>query len=227
MSQSQIVWSHPQLAMSRPSGLQATANTRSVCPASVSRTRRLSTSHSLTVRSQLPLARVLLSGAKASPVTPVVCSVSLCTQGVGWVFCLSHPRICPSKLPLASRLPSGLQASAYTGPLWPERVWRCVPDVASQSRTVASFPPLASVHPSGAKVRLWMLVVCQLVQSKAPLSMSHSVMAPFQLPVARVRPSGLKARAASVSVCACQARCRSLPPCRHTRAFPHLLPAAQ
>jgi hypothetical protein len=79
----------------------------------------------------------------------------------------------------------------------------------------------------GGKVRHSMLSVNQLVQSKAPLSMSHSLMLPSQLPVASVRPSGLKARARTVSVCACQARCKIVPSSRHTRASPRLLPAAQ
>src|SRR2546423_13527382 len=69
--------------------------------------------------------------------------------------------------------------------------------------------------------------VCQLVQSRVPLSKSHSLMAPSQLPVANVPSSGLKARAPTVLVCACPARCSSLPPSRHTLTSPHLLPAPQ
>src|SRR6266566_4516351 len=102
-SQSQIVSSKPPLATVRPSGLQATVCTRSVCPASVWRTPPLATSHSLTVRSQLPLASLLPSGAKASPPTVLLWPVRAAMQVTGAACRLSHSRICPSKLPLASR----------------------------------------------------------------------------------------------------------------------------
>src|SRR2546430_5618830 len=69
--------------------------------------------------------------------------------------------------------------------------------------------------------------VCQLVQSRVPLSKSHCLMAPSQLPVASVPSSGLKARVDTVLLCACQARCSSFPLSRHTLTSPHLLPAAQ
>jgi hypothetical protein len=39
--------------------------------------------------------------------------------------------------------------------------------------------------------------------------------------------TGLKARARTVSLCACQARCSIFPSSRHTRTSPRLLPAAQ
>ena len=39
-------------------------------------------------------------------------------------------------------------------------------------------------------------------------------------------PAGLKARVDTVLVWAFQARCRSFPPCCHTRTFPRQLPAA-
>src|SRR5205823_9995253 len=226
-SQSQIVWSHSQLATVRPSGLQATAHTRPVCPESVSRTRPLATSHHLTVPFQLPLARVRPSGVKASVNTQSVCPTSIRMPGPGCAPEKSHSRIWVSKPPLASRLPSGLQARAYTGPLWPESVRRCVPLWASKSWMTASAPLLASVRPSGAKARRWILLVCQLVQSRAPLSKSHSLIAPSQLPVASVPSSGLKARVATVLGCACQTRCSSFPPSRHTRTSPRRLPAAQ
>src|SRR2546421_506750 len=226
-SQSQLAWSHSQLATVRPSGLQATAHTRPVCPESVSRTRPLATSQNLTVPFQLPLARVRPSGVKASVNTQSVCPMSIRTPGSGCAPEKSHSRIWVSKPPLASRLPSGLQARAYTGPLWPVSVRRCVPLWASKSWMTASAPLLASVRPSGAKARRWMLLVCQLVQSRAPLSNSHSLMAPSQLAVASVPPSGLKVRVATVLVCACQARCRSFPSSRQTRTSPSLLPAAQ
>src|SRR6266446_6265528 len=184
-------------------------------------------SHSLTVRSQPPLARVRPSGAKASAYTQLLCPASIRTLAPCCAPCISQSRMLPSKLPLASRLPSGLQATAYTGPLSPVSACSCVPLEASQRRTVAPSPPLASVCPSGEKATQWMMSVCRLVQSKAPRSNSHSFMNPSQLPVARVRPSGLKARAATASVCACQTRCSSFPASRHTRTSPLMPPAAQ
>ena len=218
----------------RPSGLQATARTRSVCPVSVWCTRPLATSHSLTVRSKLPLASCVPSGAKASPNTQLVCPASVCTHMADCVPCICHNRMRPSKPPLASRLPSGLQATAYTGLGGPSSICRFVPDVASQSRTIVPSPPLASMRPSGAKARLWMLSVCQLVQSRVtcppdrvPRSRSHTLMVPSQLPVASSRSSGLKARVDTVSVCACQTRYKLWPPCCHTRISPRQLPAAQ
>src|SRR5712691_5594653 len=232
--QSQIISSKPQLATVRPSGLQATARTRSVCPVSVWRTRPLATSHSLTVWSKLPLASCVPSGAKASPNTQLVCPASVCTHMAGCVPCICHNRIRPSKPPLASRLPSGLQATVYTGLGGPSSICRFVPDVASQSRTIVSSPPLASMRPSGAKARLWMLSVCQLVQSRVtcppgrvPRSRSHTLIVPSQLPLASSRSSRLKARVDTVSVCACQTRYKLWPPCCHTRISPRQLPAAQ
>src|SRR2546427_770705 len=182
-SQSQIVSSKPQLATVRPSGLQATARTRSVCSVNVWRTRPLATSQSLTVRSKLPLASCVPSGAKASPNPKLVCPASVCTHMPDCAPCICHNRMRPSKPPLASRLPSGLQATVYTGLGGPSSICRFVPDVASQSPTIVPSPPLASMRPSGAKARLWMLSVCQLVQSRVtcspdrvPRSRSHTLM---------------------------------------------------
>src|SRR6266700_5616900 len=220
------------------SGVKAIAYTAAVCPCSavrelacstsqsqiVSSKPQLATSQSLTVRSKLPLASCVPSGAKASPNTQLVCPASVCTQMADCVPCICHNRMRPSKPPLASRLPSGLQATVYTGLGGPSSFCRVVPDVASQSRTIVSSPPLASMRPSGAKARLWMLSVCQLVQSReceslpgsspgpacppdmVPRSRSHTLLVPSQLPVASSRSSGLKARVDTVSVCACQTR---------------------
>src|SRR6266571_7977670 len=223
---SRIVVSRPPLASVPPSGLQARASTRSVCPTSVCRQRPLAGSHSLTVLSQLALARMLPSGAKVRPRTRLVCPESVCTQVAGSLCPISQSRVVPATSPLASRRPSGLQEAEKTGP-------GCgmsstgVPSEASQSRTVASTPPLASSLPSGEKARHHVPCVCQPDQSKAPLSTSHSLTLPSLLPLASVCSSGLKARAYVVSVWACQARCRSLPSSRHTRTSPRLLIAAQ
>src|SRR5256885_9383740 len=86
----QVTLSKPQLATMRPSGLHATLFTRSVCPVSVWSRLPLATSHSLTVRSQLALARVVPSGEKASPRTRLECPAMTETQAAGWPFCTSH-----------------------------------------------------------------------------------------------------------------------------------------
>src|SRR5947199_310160 len=228
-SHSQIVWSKLPLASVPPSGLQATQCTLSVCPTSVWRPRRLPvspTSQSLTVPSQLALASRLPLGAKASPRTQLLYPQRRCTQRAGPVLRISHSRIVPAKSPLASRRPSGLQASERTGPGCGTSS-RAVPSFTSQSRTVASYPPLASRLPPGAKARQMVALVCQPDQSAARLSTSHSLRAPSQLPVASVRSSGLKARDVTMSVWACQTRCKIWPSSRHTRTSPRWLAAAQ
>ena len=62
----------------------------------------------------------------------------------------SHSRTVPSPLPLARVLPSGLNATESTGPVWPVSgppIGR--PVATSHSRTVPSALPLARVLPSG------------------------------------------------------------------------------
>ena len=57
----------------------------------------------------------------------------------------------PVALPLASQVPSGAIATAFTAPVWPVRTARCWPVAESQIRTdPSSPPPLASQVPSGA-----------------------------------------------------------------------------
>src|SRR5256885_1202762 len=222
----QVTLSKPQLARMRPSGLQATLFTRSVCPVSVWRRLPLATSHSLTVRSQLALARVLPSGEKASPRTRLLCPAMIATQVAGCVFCISHTRICPVVPPLASRRPSGLQTTERIG-LGCRSVCRGAALWESQSRTVASFPPLASRPPLGAKATLSAPAGCHPDQSRALLSRSHNLIVSSQLPLANVRPSGLKARAYVVSVCACLIHRRVWPSSSQIRTSPRLLAAAQ
>ena len=62
----------------------------------------------------------------------------------------SHNRTVPSPLPVARVLPSGLNATESTAPVWPVRgflLWRWV--ATSHNRTVPSPLPLARVLPSG------------------------------------------------------------------------------
>src|SRR6266702_4720027 len=89
-SQRQMVQSKLQLARVRPSGLQATRITRSVCQENVCRQPRLSTSHSLTVPSKLALASCAPLGEKASPGTQWLCPASCCTRVLGFGASASH-----------------------------------------------------------------------------------------------------------------------------------------
>ena len=108
----------------------------------------VATSHSRTVPSSLPLARVLPSGLNATEQTASVWPVS--GLPIGWPVATSHNRTVPSSLPLARVLPSGLNATETTLPVWPVSglpIWR--PVATSHSRTVPSALPLARVLPSG------------------------------------------------------------------------------
>src|SRR5207247_8079636 len=108
-SHSRMVRSLLPLASVAPSGLHATQFTCSVCPTSVWRRRPPSpSSQSLTLPSQLALARLVLSGAKASPRTQLLCPARLSTQAALPRDGISHSRMVPATSPLASRRPSGL-----------------------------------------------------------------------------------------------------------------------
>src|SRR5215469_6283217 len=118
-SQSQIVLSKLLLARVRPSGLQATESTRSVCPEKVCRHTPVDRSHSLIVPSKLALARWVPSGAKASPVAQQVCPTSVCIWVSDSGISGSHTQISPLVWLLASNFPFGLQASMLTAPPGP------------------------------------------------------------------------------------------------------------
>ena len=65
----------------------------------------------------------------------------------------SHSRTVPSSLPVASVLPSGLNATDHTEPVWPvsggaDAGW---PVATSHSRTVPSSLPVASSRAVGAE----------------------------------------------------------------------------
>src|SRR6266852_4816255 len=113
-SQRQMVRSKLQLARVRPSGLQATRITRSVCHENVCRQLRLSRSHSLTLPSKLALASRVPLGEKASPGTQWLCPARCCTLVPGSGALGSHSEMLPSAKPDASSLPSVLQVSEYT-----------------------------------------------------------------------------------------------------------------
>src|SRR5207244_1322472 len=139
-SQRQTSVSEPTLASWLPSGLQATHCTCSVWPESCWRRRPPSpSSQSLTLPSQLALARLVPSGAKASPRTQLLCPARISTQAALPRDGISHSRMVPATSPLASRRPSGLQASEVIGPGCGTSC-RGVPSFASHSRIVASCP---------------------------------------------------------------------------------------
>src|SRR5258708_7011106 len=223
---SRIVWSKLPLATVRPSGLQATHCTCSVWPSSVWRRRTPSpSSHSLTLPSQLALARLVPSGAKASPRTQLLCPARLSTQAALPWDGISHSRMVPATSPLASRRPSGLQASEVNGPTCGTSA-RGVPCFVSHSLIVASCPPLASTSPSGAKARQSMPLVCQPDQRAIPLSTSHSLTLPSRLPLESRRSSGLNARAQTASLSSGKPLSNLSPFSRPTRTLPCLPPVA-
>src|SRR5262249_23029459 len=72
--------------------------------------------HKRIVLSQLPLARVLLSGLNATEATTSVWPVRV---AVVWPVFTSHNRAVLSWLPLAKVLPSRLNATEVTISVWP------------------------------------------------------------------------------------------------------------
>ena len=185
-------WGHePLLASRRPSGLQAIAAPRSVWPVSVWRQSPLSTSHSFTVRSQLPLARVRPSGAKASPVTQVVCPASTCTLASG--FCpgaVSHSRMPPSWPPLASRRPSGtpgqcLHWAVQAGECPQKGAGGCVPESNDAITSTAGQCPSV-----GAKAMRWILWEASSSRADATLQLPQFDGSHPNSPWPGLRPSG-------------------------------------
>ena len=71
----------------------------------------------------------------------------------GWPVTGTHSRTVPSPAPLASSLPSGLNATAAVPSLGPEPIWTGAPTgrpvAGFHSRIVPSPMPLASSVPSG------------------------------------------------------------------------------
>ena len=105
-----------------------------------------------------------------------------------------HTRTVRSSPPLASQVPSGAIATAFTPSVWPVRVARRVPS-APHTRTLRSSPPLASQVPSGAiatplTLLLWPVRVARAVPSGAQIRT-----VPSSLPVASQVPSGAIATA--------------------------------
>src|SRR5262245_14280095 len=132
------------------------------------------------------------SGSKVKRSLPVARShtfSSVAHQSLPWYFpCLM---LCRQEHHDAALLPSGLNTTDTTGPLWPRRVavWR--PVSASQSRTVSSRLAVATVRPLGAKAThstmlSWPCSTSRCLQVRT----SHSRTPPPSAAQARVRPSG-------------------------------------
>ena len=214
------MWSKPQLASRSP--IRAPGHRLHPICMSGQRLAHASAFHipQLDGGSQLALASMLPSGAKASPNTQLVCPVRIAREVSGCVSCSSQ-----SRMPHRSRhWRAGSHRDSRPGQI-PGRCGRRVSGGAYRcripepdGRIISSTGQHASI---GGKGEASDIVVCQPDQSNAPLSTSHTLTLPSQLPVASVRPSGLKARARTVSVCACQVRCRASP----LRATP-ILPLA-
>src|SRR5262249_53225336 len=105
--------------------------------------------------------------------------------------------------PLATVLPSGAIATAWTEPLCPLRVTHSWPVNTSQSFTVPSSQAEANVFPSGKKATDRMVAVCPLSEAcKLPLAASQIFRLPYRPPVARYLPLGENANAQSHSAVA-------------------------
>ena len=115
---------------------------------------------------------------------------------MGWPVSASHNRIVLSALAEASRCPSGLNATPYTGPVCPVSGapigW---PVSASHTRTVASKLAEASRCPSGLNATLLTRPVCPVSGAPIgwPVSASHNRIVLSALAEASRCPSGLTA----------------------------------
>src|SRR5260221_677310 len=139
----------------------------------------------------------------------------------------SHKRTVPSSLPLSSLRLSEEKAKLFTTGRWPCSAALELLSSPTHRRRLCAKLLLASRLPSGAKARQRGPLVCHHVQSKARLSTSHSLTLLSRLPLASVHSSGLKAIDVTMSVWACQTRCKIWPASRHTRTSPRWLAAAQ
>src|SRR5262249_20903452 len=91
----------------------------------------------------------------------------------------------------ASRLPSGENATIQTRNLCPDRVARSFRLAVSQSLTVASWQPIASVVPSGETAMPYtVLVSASSDPTSRPTPASRTVNSPSSPLVASHRPSG-------------------------------------
>src|SRR6266581_234045 len=210
---SRIVWSKLPLATVRPSGLQARHCTCCVWPESCWRRRPPSpSSQSLTLPSQLALARLVPSGAKASPRTQLLCPARLSTQAALPRDGISHSRMVPATSPLASRRPSGAKAR-QSMPMVCQPDQSTIPLSTSHSLTLPSRLPLESRRSSGLKAMAQTASVCACkARCKLWPFSRHTHTLPRLPPVAQYCPLGLMATAVMASKVSVKTHSRSLAP---------------
>src|SRR5262249_17904656 len=114
------------------------------------------------------------------------------------------------KLPVARRLPSGLNATLGTWETCPMRGASGRPLVASHTRPVVSAAPVTRRLPSGLNATLNTGDGCPLrAKSSWPVAASHNFAVASQLEVAMRLPSGLNATLSTLSMCPLSSRtCR-------------------
>ena len=185
------------------------------------------TSQSLTLPSQLPLARTLPSGAKASPVTQAGVPGRASATQVSWPGRLrpAHSRIVPAKSPLASRCPLGLQASAIDRAgmrhLLQEGAQLRIPE--PDGRIKSATGEQAAIGGKGQADGPGMPTRPEQGSTLDVPQLDAAIHAPAG-ELAFVRPEG---DSGTISVCACQARCKVWPAPRHSLTSPRLPAAAQ
>ena len=153
--------------------------------------------------SELPLAKVWLSGLKATDQTKESCPSRRVGGAVGSVTC--QRRIVLSELPLARVWPSGLKATDQTLQSCPRRIegGGTLGLVKSQRRMVLSELPLARVWPLGLKATDQTFKSCPWRMEGGVLGLvkSQRWMVVSELALARVCPSGLKATDQTLASC--------------------------
>ena len=106
---------------------------------------------------------------------------------------VEYPRR-PSPLPVATRVPSGLNATAFTAPSWSSRA-SSAPVAASNTRAEPSPLPVATRVPSGLNATAFTEPSWSSRASSAPVAASNTRADPSPLAVATRVPSGLNATA--------------------------------
>src|SRR5213080_925791 len=141
--------SSPQLASQFPSGLTWSRCTVPRCARQTRTHSPLCTSHQRSLPSLPPLTSTAPVGPQASAFIIALTSFKVYGRSP---LCTSQTKISPLSLPpppLASRVPSGLQATLMTMPRCPRSFSSSVPSEASHRHTLPSSPPLARHMPSG------------------------------------------------------------------------------
>src|SRR6266545_1175433 len=167
--------------------------------------------------------------ARESPSTSSVAAVRLSDKAASsWPVAACHTLTLPLAVRERSRTPSGAYITWTTDPAdgWRRRI--CAPVVASQMRTVLSWPPVARWRPSGLKATQYTILTWpRKVSTSAPVATSQIFAVPSSLAVARLRSSGLKARPRTASVWGRHSRTCSAVLVSHTVTVPSAFPRAR